>query len=77
MRTLLKNSAKKLVLAITFAVGTLGIGVPTIQSQTVPRMTLCEDTGGWVYCDSFGSSAGYFRYRCNYSGYCEDVTPNQ
>jgi hypothetical protein len=62
----------RLSLSLALVVCALGLGVPTSRAKSVPRYTLCEydSSNGITTCDSFGSSAGYFRYQCNSSGSC-------
>jgi hypothetical protein len=62
----------KMFFALALVVGALSFGASTTNSQTVARYTLCEyDSSTKITtCDSFGSSAGYFRYQCDTSGHC-------
>jgi hypothetical protein len=71
MLSTLKKTTRRLLL-LTLVIAALSFGAPTTNSQTVPRITLCEfDSSTQITtCDSFGSSAGYFRYQCDTSGHC-------
>ncbi len=71
MLSMHKKIAKK-IFALALVVGALSFGASSTKSQSTDRYTLCEydSSSGITTCDSFGSSAGYFRYQCDAGGNC-------
>ena len=75
MLSILRNKVR-VGLALGLLVGSFAINTGA-QTPSVPRFTTCEfnQTTQITTCDSFGSSAGYYRFQCNTSGSCWVVRP--
>lgn len=64
MHISLKKFAKRLVLSSLLAVGMLGVGVSTADARLRETIFVGTDSAGCTHWASFGSSAGYFTYKC-------------